>query len=1199
MALTNQQVQQAYLAVIGRPAEGDAVAWASVAALDVASLVNLIAATRNNTDFNKNNTTFVENLYINLLGREGDEEGIKFWSDALTAGTSFGDLVVQFSSAALSTTEDMYTLQNKLAVAEQISTKIKTFTPSVASEAKLKSMMSVVDAETSIDDIQEDINSFVGQYVNGKKTTVKPGAEEPTKGSDEYAQTYNATIKLGAEEGGVNIEGSTTYNDTLNLTVKGTAENGTLTGSDIGSISNLYAINLNLRDSRIKESTLNTKDLAGAAEVVIKGKSNDTFTVDSAMTTLDTGDGDDTINVNSDVETLNAGNGNDTIIASNAKVTTLDAGNGDDNITVTKSTISTLNAGNGNDIITLGDGAKVTKLNAGNGDDTISVSSKANVANATIDGGTGTNSLKLTDGKVDLTKTTLTNINAISGEGKLKAAQLNGIALNLGTELLDAAGESTGTYDKAKLEVVADKASGAIDLTKVAVAEESTGHELNITNVKNSSIKLNNDSLGNSDDAASTDSTKVTITGTAGNDVITLESGKVTSLDAGQGNDKVTIASAASVNTLTLNNGANTVTVAGKVNTLTAGAGDDNVNVSGEVSTLTTGTGNDTISVSGKVKTIEAGEGDDKISVTAGEVDTLDAGAGADTISVAAGARVKDLNAGDGDDIIAITAGAVIKNLNGGGGSNNTLKLENGVVDLSTTKLTSIQTITGRGKIQSSDIHSKNITLGSEKLNAWNEGTGEYDITELEIKGKGTATNETINLNNLKIAAGSTGHKLNITNFKSGSLTLDDTKLGNASSDESAVDATTVTVTGTDSNDTITITKGKIKDVSTGKGADTVTISSSANVATLSTGEGADTINISGGTVGTIDAGDGDDKITLSSSSGTKVDTIDAGAGNDTITVESGASATTINLGAGDDTITLKSGAGISGSGNGITINGGDGKDTLVLDANSKDVDFTKITKISGIEVLNISGATTNTSGAKISYDSIKDNLNLTLQGGESGSGSLTITTGDNNTIDLSSFKSGGKGLSGGISIEDINAGDTVKLNKTGGLTETIKLTNAAGKGTDPHTTITGLASGDKLNFSGAFSGFTSGSFTTTTTTKITISDATKAYYFDNIENIDFTEQDLGKALINAINSAQSSFTQISVSSSKKAIFALNSGDGNAYLFSVSAKNGTSGSLSWSASSVTNSNVTVKLLAVVDDKIDGGDKISDSAITFA
>lgn len=1177
MALTNQQVQQAYLAVIGRPAEGDAVAWASVAAPNVASLVNLIAATRNNTDFNKNNTTFVENLYMNLLGREGDEEGIKFWSDALTAGTSFGDLVMQFSSAALSTTEDMYTLQNKLAVAEQISTKIKTFTAGVASEAKLKSMMSVVDAETSIDDIQEDINSFIGQYVNGKKTTVKPGAQEPTKGSDEYAQTYNATIKLGAEEGGVNIEGSTTYNDTLNLTVKGTAENGTLTGSDIGSISNLYAINLNLRDSRIKESTLNTKDLAGAAEVVIKGKSNDTFTVDSAMTTLDTGDGDDTINVNNNVETLKAGNGNDTIIASNAKVTTLDAGNGDDKITVTKSTISTLNAGNGNDIITLGDGAKVSKLNAGNGDDTISVSSKANVANATIDGGAGTNSLKLTDGKVDLTKTTLTNISAISGEGKLKASQLNGIALNLGTERLDAAGESTGTYDAAKLEVAADKASGAIDLTKVAVAEESTGHELNITNVKNSSIKLNNDSLGNSDDAANTDATKVTITGTAGNDVITLESGKVTSLDSNEGNDKVTIASAASVNTLNLNNGANTVTVAGKVNTLTAGAGDDNVNVSGEVTRLTTGTGNDTISVSGKVKTLEAGEGDDKISVTAGEVDTLNAGAGADTISVAAGARVKDLDAGDGDDIIAITAGAVIKNLNGGGG-NNTLKLENGVVDLSTTKLTNIQTITGRGKIQSSDITSKNITLGSEKLNAWNEGTGEYDITELEIKGKGTATNDTINLSNLKIAAGSTGHKLNITNFKQGTLTLNNKNLGNDSTDDTAVDATTVTVTGTESNDEITINSGKIKSVETGKGADKVIIQSGVNVATLSTGEGADNINISG-TVGTIDTGDGDDGIVLSS--GAKVDTIDTGAGNDNIEVQNGASVTTINLGAGDDTITLKSGAGT-----GLTINGGDGKDTLTLEANSSSVDFTKITKISGIEVLQLSGATTTGSGAKISYDSIKDNLNLTVDF-MSGSGSLTIEKGDNKDINLASFK-GTNATNGSITIDKVNAGDTIKLNKDDGIKETIKLNSGASTSDSSAATITGLASGDVLDYSGAFSGFTTSASFTNTSSTFTVSNASKAYYF-NVDNIDFTESKLGQALLTAISGASSKISSISVNSSGKAIFALNnSADGNAYLFSVSA-----------SSTTGISNATVKLLAVVDNTIDNNDTISGSSITFA
>ena len=421
--------------------------------------------------------------------------------------------------------------------------------------------------------------------------------------------------------------------------------------------------------------------------------------------------------------------------------------------------------------------------------------------------------------------------------------------------------------------------------------------------------------------------------------------------------------------------------------------------------------------------------------------------------------------------------------------------------------------------------------------------------------------------------------KLNITNFKSGSLTLNDKNLGNDSADDTAVDATTVTVTGTESNDEITITQGKVKSVETGKGADKVVISSSANVATLSTGEGADTIDISG-TVGTIDTGDGDDKIVLSS--GAKVDTLDAGAGNDNIEVVSGASVTTINLGAGDDTITLKSGAGT-----GLTINGGDGKDTLTLDGSGSTVDFTNITKITGIEVLNISGATTSSSGAKISYDSIKDNLNLTIDS-TSGSGSLTIDTGNNTDINLANFKAGTKAPNGGINIDNINAGDTVKLNKTGGLTETIKLKSAVGNGNDPHTTITGLASGDKLDYSGAFSGFTSGSFTSQSST-FTVSSSDKGYYFNNIENIDFTEQNLGQALLNAISAANSKISSISVSSSKKAIFALNSGDGNAYLFSVSA----------GTQSTDIKNATVKLLAVVDNTIDNNDTISGSSITFA
>ena len=73
MALTNQQVQAAYLAIIGRPAEGSAVTWAIDSFADLASLVSSIIDIRKGGDFSNSKETFVENLYQNLLGRASDE----------------------------------------------------------------------------------------------------------------------------------------------------------------------------------------------------------------------------------------------------------------------------------------------------------------------------------------------------------------------------------------------------------------------------------------------------------------------------------------------------------------------------------------------------------------------------------------------------------------------------------------------------------------------------------------------------------------------------------------------------------------------------------------------------------------------------------------------------------------------------------------------------------------------------------------------------------------------------------------------------------------------------------------------------------------------------------------------------------------------------------------------------------------------
>ena len=145
MALTNQQVQQVFLAIAGRPAEGSAVTWGANS-LSVAALANAVVDIRKGTDFANSKETFVENLYQNLLGRASDAEGKEFWLKALNDGASYGDVLAQFINAVLaqSQTADLYTIQNKLNIAEQISAQVPSFTGANA-ESTLKDLMATVD----------------------------------------------------------------------------------------------------------------------------------------------------------------------------------------------------------------------------------------------------------------------------------------------------------------------------------------------------------------------------------------------------------------------------------------------------------------------------------------------------------------------------------------------------------------------------------------------------------------------------------------------------------------------------------------------------------------------------------------------------------------------------------------------------------------------------------------------------------------------------------------------------------------------------------------------------------------------------------------------------------------------------------------------------------------------------------------------
>ncbi len=1128
MALTNQQVQQAYLSVLGRPAEGDAVLWGSLAT-DVPGLINTIITIRNGVDFNKDNTIFVQNLYENLLGRTGDDEGLSFWVAALNAGMNHGELVTSFISSAAQTLNDLYTIQNKLALAEQISTQIKTIKGGAPAEAKLKALMNTIDDKTSINDIQEDINHFIGQFNDAKKVTVKPGADEPTIGSDEHASTYNATVNLNDEKTNLNIEGSTSFDDTLNLTVKGSSSNNTFNSSDIGQLSNLNTINLNLRDSRLTNSNITTSDL-GAQNLKIKGTSADNITVNSQMSLLDTGDGGDTLSVNKSVASIKTGKGNDKVTI-NAKVGTLDTSAGNDNIKV-NAQVNSIDAGSGNDIIDLAAGSKINKLNAGAGDDIISISQKANIKNALIDGGAGFNSIKLYDGLVDLTQTTLSGINALSGEARLKLSQIGAQNFILGVERLDNFAEPTGVFDSAKLEIKAEQ--GSMDLSKLAIAEDSTGHELKILDVKNSAIKLNDNNLGNSDGS---DSTKVSVYGTDGNDIITIESGKVSLLDSLSGNDTITISKAASIAILNANDGKNKITIAGKVGTLTTKSGDDNISVSGEAGTINTNDGNDIINISGQANRLDTGAGNDNISLS-GALKELNAGSGNDTININQGAKIRDLKAGDGDDIISIQKGADINNAKIDGGSGfNSLKLSNGEVDLSKTSLNNISAISGEAKLQANQVNNKSLTLGTGQKDNYGDPSGVFDSATLNIQ----ADKADLSLNNLKIASGSKNHTINIQNAKESQISLNDKNLGNDGIDDVEVFASKVNVTGSANKDKITLKEGKFASLDANNGNDIINIEKGASLASLKAGDGNDTINIKG-----------------------KVSELDAGNGDDDVIVEKDAEVKKLNAGAGDDIIRVKNGAKID------LIDGNAGSDTLAFDKSSggtsqTPTDISKTT-ISNIEILDgfglLSAKQINGQSFILGGDKNKEVDGQKLL----GNAKLQVKSDDLTNINLANLKSQTGVKDNTVEIQDVSEGKITLSDAKQYIKETIKLTANA------HSVdISNIKGGDKIDFTniqslnGASQNSAAHSPETLDNTSKTISGS--KLYTINLVN----------GSLDDLSSLDSTLSTYSVSSNANALLAINQ-NGKAHIFKVNGP---------STKSNLNSNM-LKLLAITDSEINLG-----------
>ncbi|MDA5556082.1 hypothetical protein [Shimia sp. MMG029] len=178
---------------------------------------------------------------------------------------------------------------------------------------------------------------------------------------------------------------------------------------------------------------------------------------------------------------------------------------------------------------------------------------------------------------------------------------------------------------------------------------------------------------GDGNDALSLASQRVmNVDGGKGDDRVAIDAMLVTNIDGGEGADAIAIVSSEVYN-VEGGAGADAISIAAhNISNVYGGAGNDAVTIQGDhVFNVSGGGGSDAISVSAKVaQNVEGGEGSDLLTVNAQQYAHIRGGAGNDVINARASGNDGFLNVsgGTGNDLINIDADMALLRFEGGDG---------------------------------------------------------------------------------------------------------------------------------------------------------------------------------------------------------------------------------------------------------------------------------------------------------------------------------------------------------------------------------------------------------------------------------------------------------------------------------------------------------------------------------------------------
>tara|TARA_Y100001968_G_scaffold47895_1_gene38159 strand:+ start:5831 stop:12373 length:6543 start_codon:yes stop_codon:yes gene_type:complete len=716
---TATQLQQLYVAYFGRAADPAGLDyWVAEGTTTKAFAASQYAQEEFKNEYSSLSTILqVNQIYNNLLGRDGDTDGLIYWVNKINTGemelASIANDIIYSINNDPKNQADVDALANKTAAAVTYTADIRasdsaflgynpeSTTPWVTGTnfTTAKTFFTTVTATNAPTD-DEIADNVAVIAANSSNTATSDTSFTLTTGVDNPSTTYatfdGSLTSSGSQTLGSldRLTGSTGTSDVLNATIKTSVTPASISGVEtINIVGNAADITLGL----VNASGLTTVNAGGASgKLTLSGLSTSTTVtisdaaVDHTLTYSDVGGSSDTATISLSqvtggslteidvvsIETITltsaGGSGSNSIELEAPQLTTLTVdGSGD----LTLSSLATggttklksidASAMTGALDVTTGAlslGTSVLTITGGSGNDSVDSSGHTGTA-VSIDGGSGNDT-------VTIALDTDDTIDGGTGTDNL-----------ITTSVISAAGNVSG-FETFTLDVTAgslnqdfDNLSGNTFTKLVATGDGGTGDDGTFTDIPSTITDLELASTASGDFVldrktdTSSDAVTVTVKGDT-TAILTANHEEEITVVSSTSSSQITTLNAADLTKITVSGSANALipTIAGNTSLATVDASESTgavtvatTNASVVPMTITAGSGGFTGAGGTKADTFTGGTGDDSIAGAAG-ADSLTGGAGADSLDGGGGNDI--ISGGAGND--SITAGAGTDNLDGG-----------------------------------------------------------------------------------------------------------------------------------------------------------------------------------------------------------------------------------------------------------------------------------------------------------------------------------------------------------------------------------------------------------------------------------------------------------------------------------------------------------------------------------------------------